>query len=58
LGKHTAVHSFNYKNDINANDLRPANCISCDQLESNTTGMMATWKDKPTVKAYKAATIL
>ena len=31
--------------------------IACDQLETNTPGMIPTWKGTPTMKTYKAATI-
>ena len=42
---------------IDAEDLCPGDCISCDQLETNTPGMIPTWKGMPTTKTYKAATI-
>ena len=42
---------------IDAGNLHPGDCISCDQLESNTPGMIPTWKGKPTIKHYKAVTI-
>ena len=38
-------------------DLCPGDCISCNQLESNTPGMIPTWKGMPTTKNYKAATV-
>ena len=31
---------------IDAGNLHPGDCISCDQLESNTPGMIPTWKGK------------
>ena len=43
--------------NIDAGDLYPGDCVSCNQLESNMPKMMTTWKDKPTTKAYKASTI-
>ena len=42
---------------IDAEDLCPGDCTSCDQLECNTPGMIPTWKGMPTMKNYKAATI-
>ena len=42
---------------IDAKDLCPGDCISCDQLETNTPCMIPTWKRIPTTKTYKSATM-
>jgi hypothetical protein len=36
---------------------KPGDCVSIDQLESNTPGPIAQLKGNPTAKRYKAATI-
>jgi len=41
---------------LKATHLRAGDCVSCDQLESNTPGRVATLKGKPSKDSYHACT--
>lgn len=45
------------KGDPSKTVTKPGDCVSVDQLESSTPGLIAQMKGKPTVKRYKVATV-
>jgi hypothetical protein len=40
---------------LKTNHLKPGDCISCDQLQSNTPGKIPVWKGSPSKDSYGAA---
>ena len=48
---------YQNKDETNQRPLRPGECVSIDQLESTTPGLVAQLKGIPTIKRYKAATV-
>lgn len=45
------------KDETKDKQLRPGECVSVDQLESTTPGLIAQLKGIPTIRRYKAATV-
>ncbi len=43
---------------IDANHLQPGDCISGDQLERSTPGLVATFQGSPSTTTYRAGTLL
>jgi hypothetical protein len=43
---------------IDASHLQPGDCISGDQLESSTPGLVATYQGSPSTASYRAGTLL
>jgi hypothetical protein len=48
---------YNNKDENPTNELQPGDCVSVDQLESTTPGLIAQLKGVPTTARYKVATV-
>jgi hypothetical protein len=53
-----AVTSTTATGSIDASHLQPGDCISGDQLESSTPGLVATYQGSPSTATYRAGTLL
>ena len=42
---------------LKAGHLKPGDCVSCDQLQSNTPGRIPVWKGEPSKLSYGAASL-
>jgi hypothetical protein len=59
------VHGKQHRRPINlalagsldSSHLQPGDCISCDQLESTSPGLIATFKGSPSTSSYHAGTL-
>lgn len=51
------VKGYNNKDETPTSELRPGECVSVDQLESTTPGLIAQIKGVPTTERYKVATV-